>query len=171
MPGQPGSRSPGGQQPGGYPGAVRFQAELQSANGNGRWVAVPAEIAENFTERRAPVRGTVNGVPYRSRLSVYGGYSYLGFTAAIRKQAGIELGDLLEIEIEADPEPRRVILPDALAAALSENAEARAAFEKLAFSHRREYASWVAEAKRQQTQQRRVDQVLQRILPGRPEPG
>lgn len=153
-----------------YPGAViltgvRFQAELQSANGNGRWVAVPPDIAGSFTIRRPPVRGTVNGVPYRSRLAVYGGYSYLGFTAAIRKQASIELGDLLDIEIEADPEPRVVTLPDALAAALLADAEAKAAFDKLAFTHRREYASWVAEAKRQQTQQRRVAQVLQRILP------
>jgi hypothetical protein len=142
---------------------MRFQAELQSANGNGRWVAVPPDIAESFPLRRAPVRGTVNGVPYRSRLAVYGGYSYLGFTAAIRKQAGIELGDLLEIDIEADPEPRVVKLPEALAAALRADPEAKAAFDKLAFSQRREYAGWVAEAKRQQTQQRRVDQVLQRL--------
>jgi hypothetical protein len=144
---------------------VRFQAELQSANGNGRWVAVPPDIAESFTTRRPPVRGTVNGVPYRSRLAVYGGYSYLGFTAAIRKQAGIELGDLLDIDIEADPEPRVVKLPEALAAALHADAEAKAAFDKLAFTHRREYATWVAEAKRQQTQERRVAQVLQRIRP------
>jgi hypothetical protein len=144
---------------------VRFQAELQSANGNGRWVAVPSEIADSFTTRRAPVRGTVNGVPYRSRLAVYGGYSYLGFNAAIRKQAGIELGDLLDIDIEADPEPRVVKLPEALAAALHADAEAKAAFDKLAFTHRREYATWVAEAKRQQTQERRVAQVLQRIRP------
>jgi hypothetical protein len=96
---------------------------------------------------------------------VYGGYSYLGFTAAIRKQAGIELGDLLEIDIEADPEPRVVKLPEALAAALHADAEAKAAFDKLAFTHRREYATWVAEAKRQQTQERRVAQVLQRIRP------
>jgi hypothetical protein len=144
---------------------MRFQAELQSANGNGRWVAVPPEIADGLNTRRPPVRGTVNGVPYRSRLAVYGGYSYLGFTAAIRKQAGIELGDLLDIYIEADPEPRVVKLPEALAAALRADAEAKAAFDRLAFTHRREYATWVAEAKRQQTQERRVAQVLQRILP------
>ena len=150
---------------------MRFQAELQSANGNGRWVAVPHEIADGFATRREPVRGTVNGVPYRARLSVYGGYTYLGFNAAIRKHAGIALGDLLEVEIEADPEPRVVSLPDALAAALHADAEAKAAFDKLAFTHRKEYATWVADAKRQQTQERRVAQVLQRILPRDPAPG
>jgi hypothetical protein len=142
---------------------MRFQAELQSANGNGRWVAVPQDIAEGFSLRRPPVRGTVNGVGYRSRLAAYGGYSYLGFTAAIRKQAGIELGDLLDIEIEQDFEPRVVTLPPALAAALHADAEAKAAFDKLAFTNRREYASWVADAKREQTRERRVAQVLQRI--------
>ena len=144
---------------------MRFQAELQSANGNGRWVAVPPDISAEFGSRREPVRGSVNGVPYRSRLAVYGGYNYLGFTAAIRKQAGIELGDLLEIEIEADPAPRTVTLPPALASALGQDAEARAAFDQLAFTHRREYATWVAEAKREQTRERRVAQVLQRIRP------
>lgn len=144
---------------------MRFQAELQSANGNGRWVAIPADLVAGFEAKREPVRGTVNGVPYRSRLAVYGGYSYLGFTAAIRKQAGIELGDLLDIEIESDPEPRTVTLPPALASALGADAEAQAAFDKLAFTHRREYANWVGEAKRQPTQERRVAQILQRIRP------
>lgn len=145
---------------------MHFQAELQSANGNGRWVAVPPAICTEFSSRREPVRGTVNGVPYRSRLAVYGGYSYLGFTAAIRKQAGIELGDLLEIEIESDPEPRTVTLPPTLARALDADAEAQAAFHRLSFNQRREYASWVAEAKRAPTQERRVAQVLQRIRAG-----
>ncbi len=144
---------------------MRFQAELQSANGNGRWVAVPEAIAASFPSRRQVVRGTVNGVPYRSRLAIYGGYNYLGFTAAIRKQAGIELGDLLDVEIEADPEPRRVTIPTPLAEALQANTDAKAAFDKLDFTHRREYAAWVAEAKRQQTQQHRITQLLQRILP------
>lgn len=128
-------------------------------------MAVPADIADGFASKREPVRGTVNGVPYRSRLAVYGGYSYLGFTAAIRRQAGIELGDLLDVEIDADPEPRSLSIPPALAEALGQDAEARAAFDRLALSHRREYASWVAEAKRSETVQRRVAQVLQRIRP------
>ena len=46
--------------------------------------------------------------------------------------------------------------PPALAAALRRSAKARATFEKLAPSHRRQYIAWIATAKREDTIQRRV---------------
>jgi uncharacterized protein YdeI (YjbR/CyaY-like superfamily) len=57
-------------------------------------------------------------------------------------------------------------MPSALAAALAGDAQARAAFEKLAFTHRKEYARWVAEAKREETRERRVQQALEMIKAG-----
>ena len=44
--------------------------------------------------------------------------------------------------------------------------EASASFEGMAFTHRKEYARWVAEAKRDQTQQRRVQQAVEMIRAG-----
>ncbi|MDP9269975.1 MAG: YdeI/OmpD-associated family protein [Chloroflexota bacterium] len=40
---------------------------------------------------------------------------------------------------------------------------ALAVFERLSFSHRREYATWVAEAKRPETRARRVDETVRRL--------
>ena len=65
--------------------------------------------------------------------------------------------------MERDDRPREVELPPALAAALAADARARAAFDALAFTHRREYAQWVAEAKRDETRARRVAQTLERL--------
>ena len=143
--------------------AMRFKAELQSANEAGRWVLVPESVASSFSSKRPPVRATVNGVEFRSRLSVYGGKSYLGFTAAVRKAAGISLGDVLDISLEVDDEPREVEMPSALTVALEANPEAAAVFSRLAFTHRKEYARWIAEAKRDDTRQRRVTQALDMI--------
>jgi hypothetical protein len=145
---------------------MRFTAELQSENEAGRWVLVPDKVAAAFDSRRPAVRGVVNGVAFRSRLAVYGGQSYLGFTAALRTQAGISLGDILDIELEADTEPQVVELPDALIAALSTNPVAAAAFEALAYTHRKEYASWIADAKRDETRQRRVAKAIEMLTSG-----
>ena len=57
-------------------------------------------------------------------------------------------------------------MPEALAAALAANPDASAAFERLAFTHRKEYARWVAEAKREETRERRVEQAVEMIRTG-----
>jgi hypothetical protein len=146
--------------------AMRFKAELQSANEAGRWVQVPESVASSFSSKRPPVRATVNGVSFRSRLSVYGGKSYLGFTAAVRKAAGISLGDVLDISVEVDDEPREVELPSALTVALEANPDAAAVFSGLAFTHRKEYETWIAEAKRDETRERRVVKAIEMLTAG-----
>jgi uncharacterized protein YdeI (YjbR/CyaY-like superfamily) len=56
-----------------------------------------------------------------------------------------------------------VSIPAELAEALAADTDAGAAFERLSFSHRREYAEWVAGAKRAETRARRVAQTLERL--------
>ena len=57
-------------------------------------------------------------------------------------------------------------LPDELAAALDGDTEMRVAFDALAVSHRREYANWVAEAKRPETRTRRAGRALEMLREG-----
>jgi uncharacterized protein YdeI (YjbR/CyaY-like superfamily) len=42
-----------------------------------------------------------------------------------------------------------------------------AAFEALAYTHRKEYARWVDDAKRDETRRRRVTQALQMLREGK----
>jgi hypothetical protein len=132
-----------------------------------RGVVVPGDPKAEFGGARAPVAGTVNGTPFRGRLMVYGGVTYLGFRKEIREAAGgIEDGDEVELVIERDDAPREVEVPEALASALARDAEARAAFDSLAFTHRKEYAVWIAEAKREETRARRVEKALTMLRGG-----
>ena len=68
---------------------------------------------------------------------------------------------------EAEPEPgagaREVALPDALRDALCANPAQSAAFDALASSHQQEFARWIAEAKRDETRERRVARALQML--------
>jgi hypothetical protein len=144
-----------------------FSAPLsESGRGGGRWVQVPFDAREAFGEARPPVRGTVNGTPIRGRLAVYGGATYLGLRREIREAAGIEVGDLVEVVLELDDEPREVEVPAELDAALSGDAGPRAVFDALAFTHRREYAEWVGEAKRPETRVRRAERALEMLRDG-----
>ncbi len=144
--------------------AVRFTATLeQSGRGGGRWLAVPFDAREAFGQARAPVRGTVNGTPIRGRLAVYGAITYLGLRREIREAAGIEVGDSVEVVLELDDAPRVVEVLVELEAALAADAELRATFDALSYTHRREYAQWVAEAKREQTRQTRAARAMQML--------
>jgi hypothetical protein len=140
----------------------RFTAEFRD-----RGLAVPFDAKAEFGEARPPVAGTVNGTPFRGRLMVYGGVTYLGLRKEIRDAAGgIEDGDSVEVVIDRDDAPREVDVPEELAAALAKEDGARAAYESLAFTHRREYATWIGEAKRAETRARRVEKALQMLREG-----
>jgi hypothetical protein len=132
----------------------------------GRGIEVPLDVRELYGEARPPVRGTVNGVPFRSRLMVYGGVTVLGLRNEQRREAGISDGDPVDVEIERDDAPREVELPPALASALSSDAPAAEAYESLSFTHRREYAEWIAQAKREETRTRRVAKALEMLRNG-----
>jgi hypothetical protein len=146
--------------------AERFTATLGD-----RHVVVPLDARALWGEARPPVAGTVNGVPFRSRLMVYGGQTVLGLTNALRAEAGIGAGDEVEVVIDRDDAPREVSVPDELRAALDGDELARAAFDSLSFTHRREYAEWIAEAKREETRLRRAARAIEMLREGTKTPG
>jgi len=144
----------------------RFLAELKR-RGPGNFVDVPFDPRELFGEARPPVHGTVNGYPFRGRIAKYGGTYLLGFERELREAAGIEEGDVLDLDLELDTEPREVEVPTDLEAAFDD--EARAAFERMSYTHRKEYADWIEEAKRPETRARRVTKAVGMIREGKPQ--
>ena len=113
-----------------------------------------------------PVRVTVNGHSFAGRVGRMAGENLIGFNKAVRQACGVEPGDEVDVEIVLDEAPREVEVPPELAAALERDADARARFDALAYTHRKEYARWVAEAKREETRSRRVAETLTRLREG-----
>jgi Bacteriocin-protection, YdeI or OmpD-Associated/Domain of unknown function (DUF1905) len=116
--------------------------------------------------KRFPVVATVNGYTWRTSVARMGGESLLGLSRAVRQEAGVEAGDTVEVRLELDTAPREVDVPPALAGALEADDEARAAFDRLAYTHRKEFARWVEEAKRDETRERRVAKALEMLHRG-----
>ena len=65
------------------------------------------------------------------------------------------------------PRPELAV-PDDLAAALTANPAALAAFDKFSPSHRREYIEWITEAKTPATRSRRLEQAIEWMAEGKP---
>jgi hypothetical protein len=149
--------------------AHRFRAELIAARGGGSMFVVPVDVAAALgPAKRPPVTVTVGGHTFRTRIAVYGGESLVGVSKANRAAAGIDIGDGFDVEIAVDTEPREVVVPDDLAAALAEDPAVGEAFDALAFTHRREYVLWVEGAKRPETRARRVAGTVERLRSGEP---
>ncbi|MFZ1995990.1 MAG: YdeI/OmpD-associated family protein [Solirubrobacteraceae bacterium] len=117
--------------------------------------------------KRFPVVAVVNGYTWRTSVARMGGEFLVGLNKEVRTHAGVAAGDTVTLELRLDIEPRTVEVPPALAEALDADPEAQATFEGLAFTHRKEFARWIEEAKRDDTRARRVSQALDMIRTGR----
>jgi len=147
-------------------GSVRLTATLVS-RGPAAAVVLDEEHVTAVGEgaKRFPVVATVNGYTWRTTVSRMRGEFLLGLNRSVREEAGVEAGD--SVELELDTAPREVEVPTALAHAFAEDAAARAAFDGLSYTHRKEYARWIEEAKRDETRERRVAKALEMLRQGK----
>ena len=148
-------------------GVLRFTAQLQP-RGNASAVVLDDDQVAVVGEgaKRFPVVATVNGYTWRTSVTRMKGEFLLGLNREVRDGTGARIGDEVEVTVELDQAPREVEVPEALAAALAADPDASATFERMAFTHRKEYARWVAEAKRDETRRRRVEQAVEMIRAG-----
>lgn len=147
---------------------VRIRATLQPHGPAAAIVLTDQQVARiGRGAKTPPVRVTVNGHTFSGRIGRMGGESLLGFNRGVREAAGVEPGQELELEIALDDAPREVTPPAELAQALAGDRVAREAFDGLAYTHRKEFARWVEEAKRPETRERRVAETLRMLHEGR----
>ena len=148
-------------------GVIRFRAQLQRRGPAAAVVLDETQVAAvGEGAKRFPVVATVNGYTWRTSVARMGGEFLLGLSREVRDGAGVQAGDEAEVTIELDEAPREVDVPADLAAALAADPQATASFERMTFTHRKEYARWVAEAKREATRQDRVTKTIERLKAG-----
>lgn len=63
---------------------------------------------------------------------------------------------------------KELAMPDEFMAAIRRNKKALAAFEKFSPSHKREYVEWIADAKREETRDKRIAQAVSWMADGKP---
>jgi hypothetical protein len=149
-------------------GSIRFTAPLVPRGPAAAIVLDDDQVtAVGEGAKRFPVLATVNGYAWRTSVARMGGEFLLGLSRAVREEAAVEAGDTVEVELVLDTAPRELELSAALADALAADPVAKAKFDALAFTHRKEYSRWVDEAKREDTRERRVAKALEMLREGR----
>ena len=143
-----------------------FHTELLLQGKSATGFAVPDEVVASLgAGKRVAVVVTIGDYSYRSTVGPYRGANMLPVSAANREGAKIAAGDIVEITLELDDQPREVEVPADLAAALDTDAATRAAFDALSFSNRRAHVASVEDAKTAETRERRIATVVAAVVP------
>jgi hypothetical protein len=141
-----------------------FTATIQNAGGGGAFVEVPFDAEKEFGSKRPKVKAMIEGVLYRGTLTRMGTDCHiLGIRKDIREQIGKTFGDDVTITVEPDTESRVVEIPNDLMKELKKDKESRAVFDKLSYTHQKEYVNWINEAKREETRQNRIAKTIEML--------
>jgi len=147
---------------------LRFQVKLEGREGSEvAWMNAPFDVPETFgTRARVPVRGTINGFAFRSSLMPMDGCHGMAVNRAMRLGAKAKAGDIVNVVMERDTGERTVEAPAELQRELAKSKTARERWETLAFTHKKEMARCIADAKQEETKKRRLAKVMQALKSG-----
>ncbi len=149
------------------PGVVSFDAGIRRYEGGGSFVEFPFDAKELFgTRARVPIVATIDGADYRGSLTPYNGVHMIVVLLALQQQIGKGAGDTVHVELSLDTAERVVELDDDIVAALAESSRLDQ-FRAMSYSHQREYALWIASAKKAETRQARIEKMLTLLAEGK----
>jgi hypothetical protein len=150
----------------------KFKAKIEAGDGGGAYVLFPYDTDKEFaTKGKVPVKATFGGIPYTGSLIKYGHPLHsLGMPKAIREQIGKGPGDAIEVVVWKDEEVRTVEVP-APFEKLMKKEGLLPVFEKLSYTHRKEYCRWITEAKKEETRLKRLEKAIEMLKKGVRTPG
>jgi hypothetical protein len=147
---------------------MRFRTTVELGGKTATGIEVPEDVVTALgSGNRPPVTVTVGGHSYRTTVARMGGRFLVPLSAENRTAAGVAAGDQVEVDIELDSGPREVAVPGDLAAALAGDDTARANFDGLSFTHRKEWVRWIEEAKRPETRATRLAKTVESLHAGK----
>lgn len=147
---------------------MRFRAELESTGKTTAGFEVPEEVVESLGGGGHPkVSVTVDGFTFRTSIAKMGGRFLLGVSAERRARAGIEAGQVFDVDVELDTAPREIEVPDDLAAAMAADALAKSFWDTLTYSKQSWHVHQVTSAKKAETRAARVEKSVAMLREGR----
>jgi hypothetical protein len=147
---------------------MKFRAMIELGGKTATGIQVPADVVESLGAGKRPqVRIAIGDYSYPSTVAVMGGEFLIPVSAEVRKGAGVEAGDEVDVDIELDTQPREVTVPPDFAEVLDRDADARRFFDGLSYSNRRRFVLQIEDAKTAETRQRRIDKAVGMLHEGR----
>lgn len=144
--------------------SITFKTTLELMGKTATGIVVPPEVVEQLgAGKKPPVKVTINKHTYRTTIAVMGGRFLMVVNAQDRAASGVAAGDAISVTLVLDSEPRTVEVPSDLAQALQANPAAKAAFDKLSYSHRKEHVRAMEDAKAPETRLRRLAKTMEML--------
>jgi bifunctional DNA-binding transcriptional regulator/antitoxin component of YhaV-PrlF toxin-antitoxin module len=142
--------------------SVTYETDVLG-EGNHASLLIPQWVLDKLqTNKRAPLKVTINGHTYQSTAVGVDGECRVVFPSAERLAANAKAGDSVEVTLELDSGYRTVDMHPELDAALSKSDLAEV-FSKLSYSKRKEFARQINEAKAEDTRLRRIEKVVESL--------
>jgi hypothetical protein len=147
---------------------MKFRATVELGGKTATGIEVPDDVVAALgSGGRPPVTVTVGGHCYRTTVARMGGRFLVPLSAENRTAAGVGAGDQVDVDIEPDTAPREVEVPADLTEALAGDDAARATFDGLSYTHRKEWVRWVEEAKKADTRAARLAKTVEALHAGK----
>jgi hypothetical protein len=146
---------------------MKFRTVVELHGKTATGIPVPEDVVAALGPGKRPaVVISIGGHSYRTTVAPMGGRFFVSLSAEHRKAAGVAAGDEVDVGIEPDTAPREVTVPDDLAEALAGDAGAREFFDRLSYTHRKEWVRWIEEAKRPETRATRLGKTVESLRAG-----
>jgi len=127
----------------------------------------PFDVVKVFQRKgRVPVKGTINGFPFRSSLMNMGEGHMMAVNAQLRAGAKCKAGDRVRVVLELDEEKRAVEVPEYLKKIIDGDARAKEFWAKMSFTHQKEYVRAIEEAKKPETREKRIVAMMEALKAG-----
>ena len=147
---------------------ITIRILIQGTGESAAGMHLPDDVVESLGKgRKPPVKATINGYTWRSTVAVMGGEYWLGASKEVRRNAGVEAGQEVDLTLELDTEERVLEVPADFAAALDAEPEARRFFDTLSYSNKRRFTYSIDDAKTPETRQRRIDKSVSQLRDGK----
>ena len=136
-------------------------------SGNRTFIAIPFSPDDVWGARqRHHLTGSINGRAVRGPLGSDGTRYSLLLGKAWLRDSGLEAGSDVEVELSPEGPQLSQLSPD-VASALSAEPRAEAFFVALATFYRKAYIKWVEGARRPETRNARISQVIELLKAGK----
>ncbi len=147
---------------------MKFRAVVELGGKTATGIPIPDDVVAKLGSGKRPaVRVRVGSYEYRTTVAPMDGRFFVPLSAEHRTAAGVAAGDDVAVDIQLDTEPREVAVPADLADALARDRQARATFDGLAYSHRKEWVRWIEEAKKPETRATRLTKTVDALHEGK----
>lgn len=134
------------------------------------YVLLPLSVLNDIFQKAGkdkgaiPVRLKIAGENFIQTLVKYSGKWRLYLNGPMRKAAGKGVGDMIEIQIDFDAEPRKTPVHPSLKKAFRENKTAKEEFYKLSLSRQKEILRYINYLKSEESVEKGIKRTIDQLM-------